>query len=251
MVVLLVVLALLVGGGGVFAYYAVSHRNQAVTPTSTRTATTPSPSIPTITATDPQQLYTQATAGTPVLNDPLNASNPNGWEAINSGNTCTFAANTLQVSAPAAKSGKTAIGVCLALAKNFGNFAYEVNSTIVQGNASGLVFRTDQFARSVYFFGVISDGEYILFTTTTSTSGQTNEKILAAGTSQAIHTGTNQSNLLTVIARGDMIDLYANKQYLNSVTDNTATSGLIGVWGENVEGGAVAVSFNSIKVWQL
>jgi hypothetical protein len=239
---LLVRLALLVGGGGVFAYFAISHRSQPPTSSS---------SIPTITATDPQQLYTQATAGTPTLNDPLNASNPNGWEAVDSGNTCEFGTHSLEMSAPATKAGQTTIGICLARATNFTNFAYEVNTTIVQGDTTGVVFRADQLSRSIYFFGVSFIGTYVLFTTTTSTAGQTSLKILAEGTSQAIHTGANQSNLLAVIARGSTIDLYANKQYLNGVTDNTAVSGLIGVFGQNIQGGAVDVLFSSIKVWQL
>jgi hypothetical protein len=60
-----------------------------------------------------------------------------------------------------------------------------------------------------------------------------------------------QSNLLTVIARGSTIYLYVNQQYLTSISDNTSSSGEIGVFGENTGGGHVDVAFSKIQVWKL
>ncbi len=247
-VVLLVVLALMVGAGGVFAYNAIAHRSTPPPqPTATSTRT-----IPTITTTDPQQIYTQATSGTPALNDPLNASNPNGWEGTNSSDKCEFTGRALEASTSSAASGQIPVAICVATATNFANFAYQVSTTISQGSATGIVFRTDPFARAEYLFGVGTTGTYALLTVTTDSTGKASSKVLSAGLSQAIHTGANQSNLLTVIARGSAIDLYANQQYLTSVTDNTATGGVLGVFGENTQaGGVVDVLFTSIKVWQL
>jgi hypothetical protein len=233
LVVLLIVLALLVGGGGVFAYYELTHRT-----------------APTITTNDPVQLYTQATSGAPALTDPLNSSNPNGWQPTGS-NTCTFSGNALHADATAAGSGQTTESICLATATNFGNFAYQVSTTISQGDITGLAFRTNALARGVYLYGISTNGAYVLVGGTVDTSGNTNFKILAGGTSQAIKTTTGQSNLLAVIARGSTIDLYVNQQYLTKVTDNTASGGVIGVFGEDTLGGAVDVTFTAIQVWQL
>jgi hypothetical protein len=254
MLVLLIVLALFIGGGGVFAFYSFSHRSSSSQPTtSSQTPAPPSPTrtTVTITATDPIQLYTQATSGQPTLVDPLNSSNPNGWQAVSSGGKCTFAGNTLKLSAQAARSGQSAVGICVALATNFSDFAYQVDTTIAQGDIAGVTFRTDPFAGAVYQFGIDNTGGYILYTLVTNVAGKTTLKILTEGVNSAIKTGANQLNVLTVIARGSVINLYANSQYLTTVTDSTVSGGEIGLFGENTQGGTVNVSYNSIKVWQL
>ncbi len=258
MIVLLVVLALLVGTGGVIAYVALAHRptQQTQTTTSTPTAaatltTTSAPTIPTITTSDPQQLYTQATSGTPALTDPLNSSNPNGWEAAPGYGNCTFSGNAMHISATQAISKETA-ALCLARSTNFGNFAYQVSTTISQGNATGIVFRAGLLqAVGVYIFIISSNGDYVLGSGQYSATSKGSFKLLAGGSSQAIKTGVNQSNLLTVIARGSTIYLYANQQYLASVNDSTSSIGWIGVFGENTLGGPVDVAYSDIQVWQL
>ena len=257
MIILLVVLVLLVGTGSVIAYNALAHRpaqqTQKATPTPT-TATTPTstsaPTIPTITTSDPQQLYTQATSGTPTLTDPLNSSNPNGWEAA-PGSSYTFSGNALHVSATQAISKQTT-AICVARSTNFSNFAYQVSTTISRGNITGVVFRAGLLqALGLYLFGISSNGAYVLISSQYSATSNVSAKILAGGSSQAIKTGANQSNLLTVIARGSTIYLYANQQYLARVNDSASSVGSIGVFGENTLGGPVDVAFSDIQVWQL
>ncbi len=234
MIVLLVVLALLVGTGSVIAYIALAHRP-----------------APTITTSDPQQLYTQATSGTPALTDPLSSSNPNGWEAAPGYGNCTFSGNAMHISATQAISKGTA-ALCVARSTNFGNFAYQVSTTISQGNATGVVFRAGLLqAVGVYIFIISSNGGYVLGSGQYSAASKGSFKLLAGGSSQAIKTGVNQSNLLTVIARGSTIYLYANQQYLASVNDSTSSIGWIGVFGENTLGGPVDVAYSDIQVWQL
>jgi hypothetical protein len=231
-IVLLIVLALLVVGGGVFAYFAI-------------------PRGTSITTNDPQQLYMQATSGAPTLTDPLNTSNPNGWQSTSSNTTCTFSGSALHADAPAAGSGHTTDALCVAPATNFNDFAYQVDMTVSQENVTGLVFRRDSSARVVYLFGISSAGTYILARVSVDTSGNPTVKLLAQGTSQAIQTTVDTTNLLTVIARGSRFDLYVNRQYLTNATDTTASGGEIGVFGEDTQGGAVDVVFTEIQVWQL
>jgi hypothetical protein len=258
MIVLLVVLALLVGTGSVIAYIALAHRpaqqTQTTTPIPTTAATlttTSAQTIPTITTSDPQQLYTQATSGTPTLTDPLNSSNPNGWESVPGGGNCTFSGNALHVSATQAISKETT-AICAASSTSFGNFAYRVSTTISQGNITGVVFRAGLLqVVGLYIFAITSNGIYELISGQKSAISNASFKILAGGSSQAIKTGANQANLLTVIARGNTIYLYANQQYLASVNDSTSSIGGIGVFGENTLGGPVDIAYSDIQVWQL
>jgi len=258
MIVLLVVLALLVGTGSVIAYNVLAHRpaqqTQTTTPTLTTAATlttTSAQTIPTITTSDPQQLYTQATSGTPALTDPLSSANPNGWEAVPGGGNCTFSGNALHISATQAISKQT-IAMCVASSTNFGNFAYQVSTTISQGNATGIAFRGASLqVVGLYLFAISSDGAYELISGQKSAISNASFKILAGGSSQVIKTGANQANLLTVIARGSTIYLYANRQYLASVNDSTSSIGGIGVFGENTLGGPVDIAYSDIQVWQL
>ena len=258
MIVLLVVLALLVGTGSVIAYIALAHRpaqqTQTTTPIPTTAATlttTSAQTVPTITTSDPQQLYTQATSGTPALTDPLSSANPNGWEAVPGYGNYTFSGNAMHISAAQVISKETA-AICVARSTNFGNFAYQVSTTISQGNITGVVFRVDSLqALGLYLFAISSDRVYLLGSGQYGATSKGSFKLLAGGSSQAIKTGVNQANLLTVIARGSTIYLYANQQYLASVNDSTSSIGWIGVFGENTLGGPVDVAFSAIQVWQL
>lgn len=258
MIVLLVVLALLVGTGSVIAYIALAHRpaqqTQTTTPIPTTAATlttTSAQTVPTITTSDPQQLYTQATSGTPALTDPLSSANPNGWEAVPGYGNYTFSGNAMHISATQVISKETA-AICVARSTNFGNFAYQVSTTISQGNITGVVFRVDSLqALGLYLFAISSDRVYLLGSGQYGATSKGSFKLLAGGSSQAIKTGVNQANLLTVIARGSTIYLYANQQYLASVNDSTSSIGWIGVFGENTLGGPVDVAFSAIQVWQL
>ena len=258
MIVLLVVLALLVGTGSVIAYIALAHRpaqqTQTTTPIPTTAATlttTSAQTVPTIATSDPQQLYTQATSGTPALTDPLSSANPNGWEAVPGYGNYTFSGNAMHISATQVISKETA-AICVARSTNFGNFAYQVSTTISQGNITGVVFRVDSLqALGLYLFAISSDRVYLLGSGQYGATSKGSFKLLAGGSSQAIKTGVNQANLLTVIARGSTIYLYANQQYLASVNDSTSSIGWIGVFGENTLGGPVDVAFSAIQVWQL
>jgi hypothetical protein len=53
--------------------------------------------------------------------------------------------------------------------------------------------------------------------------GGANAKLLAGGTSPAIHIGLGQPNLVAVIAIGNAIYLYINKQYFAGVSEFVMT----------------------------
>ena len=247
MIAVLVILTLLIVAVSGLTYYTLvilrpaQHQTKASARTPT-ISTTP-------TLTNPQALYTQATSGTLALNDPLSSQNPNGWEAIGGYGSCTFTGKALRASATHQVSTYT-VSLCLATSTSFVNFAYQARTTIIQGDASGLIFRADPLSSSLYYFMIEHYGYYILESVQRDNLPQGNVKVLVGATSAAINTGLNQPNLLTVIARSSTIYLYVNQQYLSSIVDSTSSSGAIGVFGENTKNGPVDVAFSEIQVWK-
>ncbi|MHB8595979.1 MAG: family 16 glycoside hydrolase [Ktedonobacteraceae bacterium] len=184
-----------------------------------------------------------------VLNDPLTA-NSNGFkwdEGISStGGGCTFSGQSYHVSQT--KSGY--FNYCIASNTNFSNFTYEVEMMVAQGDAGGLIFRANTSGQSpaFYYFRLNQDGTYYLFLYVDSTA--TNARTLAHGTATGFNTGLNQTNLVSVVAKGSTLALYVNKQQITSVTDSTFTSGQIGLAAEYING-STEVVYTNAKVWQL
>ncbi len=253
MIALLIILALLVvAAGSGLTYYMIAlrpaqHQAQATAVAPIILTKTPGNAQHTtsITATNPQDVYTQATSGTPALTDPLSPQNPNGWQAGKTGN-CTFTGNALHATASPTSSTAPAVR-CETRSTSFDNFAYQVRATIIQGDLIGLIFRDDPHGLGAYVFAIDSVGGYTLV----SADSQGKVKFLTAASSSVINTGLNQSNLLTVIARGSTIYLFINQQYLTSVSDSTSSVGWIGVVSGNARGGYVDVAFSGIQVWRL
>ncbi len=68
--------------------------------------------------------------------------------------------------------------------------------------------------------------------------------------STAIKAKLNQTYLLTVIARGNTINVYIDKQWVGSAEDNTASSGSIGLEVLD-QANFTEVVFRNVKVWTL
>ena len=196
------------------------------------------------TSTAQQNIYNQGTSGTPVFNDPLNGNNINGWDVARAslGGSCGFRAGTYHVIEP----NKNYYLTCLAESTNFSNFAFRVKMTIIQGDEGGLIFRADGAHSKFYSFGINRDGLFNLIVSKDDNPG----KSLLLGPDSAINTGLNQPNVLTVIARDSTIYLYINKQYVDTIQDNTYRSGQIGVYAA-YSTHYTDVAFNDAQVWQL
>lgn len=115
--------------------------------------------------------------------------------------------------------------------------------TIITGHSGGIIFRADGI-NSNYFFRIGQDGSYEL------DSYGAQQQTLKSGTSSAINTGLNQSNLIAVVANGSTIDLYVNLHHIDSVSDGTYTSGQVGVAAYSTSG-TTEVTFNNAMVWGL
>ncbi|MBV8822059.1 MAG: hypothetical protein JO123_04655, partial [Ktedonobacteraceae bacterium] len=187
----------------------------------------------------PQDIYTRATSGTPTLSDPLSGQDSNNWDQSSS---CAFTGGSYHVSVP--QNGF--FSLCYAHATNFSNFAYQVKMTILSGDGGGLIFRADN-AHSTLFV-VTSSGFYELMQIQGAPSDQGQGSI--SGLSSAINTGLNQTNVLTVIVRDSSIYLYVNSQYITSASDNSPTSGMIGLFAISVSH-ASEVAYSNAEVWAL
>jgi hypothetical protein len=180
------------------------------------------------------------------LLDPM-SDNSKGYDwdtGTFSNGSCTFSGGTYHVS-PAKTNF---FYLCAAKASNFSNFTFEVQMDIVQGDCGGIVFRADSTNGKFYFFDVCQDGSYRLYMYP-DYSGTTSKE-LAGGSSPAIKTGLNQSQLIAAVAQGSSITLYMNKQKVTSVTDSTFSQGQIGVVAD-AGNDLTEVVFSNARVWKL
>ncbi|MHB8599819.1 MAG: family 16 glycoside hydrolase [Ktedonobacteraceae bacterium] len=191
-------------------------------------------------AMSPQAIYHQATSGPPTLSDPMTGPYVHTW--WDQWASCFYAGGVYHVTAPQQNLGT----VCDDQGRTFSNFAFQVKMTILKGDMGGVVFRSTHENLQTYKFLIGTDDTYFL--NVSPYKGKC--KLLASGYSAAIQNGLPQSNTLTVIARGSSIYLYINGQAVTQVKDSTATSGMIGLFADNVAQ-ATDVVFRDVKVWQL
>jgi len=182
--------------------------------------------------------------GPPVLNDALRDNTQgNNWDtAAQEGSGCAFANGVYHstILQPGFFSP------CFAQNPSFSNFSYQVQMKIVKGDQGGICFRANTNNGAYYAFYINSNGTYDLETYNNGIS----TGILRKGSSSAIKTGLNQTNLIAVVANGNQIDLYVNMQLIDSVTDSMYSSGQIGVVAEDINN-PTDVAFNNAQVWTM
>jgi hypothetical protein len=196
------------------------------------------------TATARQAIYTQATQGTPAFNDSLAGPNVNNWDVgtNNNGESCAFTGGAYHIS----ETQQNYNFICLAEGTSFSNFAFQMRMTIIKGDGGGMLFRGNGTNDTDYEFLIQEDGTYDF----SVRLDKTHTRTLASGYSSIINTGLNQSNELTVVARGHSFYLYVNGQYLANASDSTYASGAIGLAATDVTK-ATEVAFQDARVWTL
>ena len=178
--------------------------------------------------------------GTLAINDPLtDNSQGNNWP--DDGKACTFTGGAYQI----AISQAGFVQDCLTQAKHFSDFSYQVQMTITQGDAGGVVFRVDDANNNYYYFRIDLSGNYEL----DNFDSNGGHKI-TGGTSSAIHGQLNQANIIGIVAQGGTIDAYINMQHVATFHDNKLVQGRVGVAAEDVNN-STTVSFSDAKVWIL
>jgi serine/threonine protein kinase len=236
---LLIGLALLVIGVSIASIFVWSHQRTVSIAHATATAQA------NVTATAVASQY--PFSNTLVLDDPLTNNNRgHNWmeNSSNSGGTCQFTGAAYHASET--QSGY--FNSCYAQNTQFSNFTYQVEMTIIQGDAGGIVFRANSANSNFYYLRLDSDGFYALRLYVDGTGATS--RLLKSGFSTEIALGPNETNLLAIVARNDTMDVYVNKQYLASVTDSTYSMGQIGVTAEDLTN-STEVVFSNAKVWKL
>ena len=186
--------------------------------------------------------------GTLTLNDPLQDNSQGyNWDTLNitGGGGCAFVQGAYHATMPQ----KGFFSPCFARNTDFSDFSYEVSMTIVNGDRGGICFRgqqdtTDSLTSSFYYFYINTDGSFTLETISGLLPGQ----ILKQGSSPAIKTGLNQTNIIAVVAIANSIKIYVNMVLIASVTDSTYMHGQIGVIAQDVNN-PTDVLFNNARVW--
>lgn len=192
-------------------------------------------------------LYTQATNGTPTVDDSLSDNTGKSkWEGTSTATLtgCAFLDDGYHVTE--AQQGK--FQPCFAQATNFDNLAYQVSITINKGYRAqaGILIRADTSANIYYFFHIGTDGSYAFDLYGTDNKAST----LTSGTSTAITTGLGQSNQVAIIAKGTTFYLFVNSQYIDFVSDKALSKGKIGVGVINVST-PVDATVSNAQVWKV
>jgi hypothetical protein len=220
--------------------YATATAQTGVTATSITQSTDA-----TATATTLESIFTQATSSTPALTDPLsdNTGN-NSWDETSGtvDGSCVFTGGDYH--ATEARLGY--IQPCFAESTNFSNFAYQVQMIFDKGNQAGIIFRATGSKDTFYFFHIGIDDSYALDLYKSAKQATA----LSHGFSSAITPGLTQANQIAVIAMKGQLLLYANQQYITSITDNTLTSGTIGVAVQDSTN-PTEVEFSNAQVWNV
>jgi len=230
------------GAATATAQAAITAQAATATAQVNATATTYAAATATAATANPYPSYMSG-QGTLALYDPLNQATPR-WEMYSNkafGGTCAFANGVYQISETKAHNN-----FLCNLATHYGNFAVEVQMTILQGDCGGIAFRNDGSNGKVYSFKVCSDGSYDLYVYRDNNTSST----LITNTSSAILTGANRLNTIGVVANGSTIELYANQTKLTSITDTTYASGEIGLIASDITN-ATRVNYSNIRVWIL
>lgn len=263
MLILLSMLVLLMlAGTGIIYYFSVPYPAQkraqatATAQTQANTAATATAQVihnenATATAqaqatlTVQQNIYTQATNGNPAISDALAKNSPLQWNEYDTSSNggCVFTAGTYHVK----EYARGYFQPCFAQAGNFSNFTLQVQMTILSGEYGGIIFRADNQNSKFYLLQIGTNNSYQLFKYI-SNNGDNASTLLTSYSS--IIKGQNQPNLLTLIARGNQLTLFVNKQYIDTVSDNAYKAGMIGLvaYDKSVFS---EVAFSNLQLWKL
>lgn len=169
----------------------------------------------------------------PLLIDSLSQQDKNQWGTYSDsgGYSCSFQDQSYVVSAANGGNGY----YCVSGVLNYGDAAIQVDVTLTDGMLGGLVFR-GQYVNNIaefYFFYVTTDGQFGMDMYKASTDSPVDSSTLIGLTPNDAITGAGQRNQLMVIMKGPKLMLFDNSTFLAQISDNTYTSGFVGVEAVN------------------
>ena len=140
-----------------------------------------------------------------------------------------------------------------AAGQTFSDSIYEVEAMPVEGpldNGYGLLFRANPEAGDFYLFKISADG-YVWIGRYRGGAEETTIVNQHWFESAAVQQGLNVTNKLSVRAEAGNMIFYVNGQEVGRVTDNTFTSGDIGLLVQTLGGAPVRVEFDNLSVREL
>jgi serine/threonine protein kinase len=175
---------------------------------------------------------------TVALDDSLTSSS-SSWSSSAS---CQFSSTGYQISVQQASTFQYCLN-----SGQFGEMAYQVTTSITQGDCAGLVFRYID-NNNFLFFKVCQNGQYNL-----GDYVNNNEKDIGFHANSAIKQGVNQQNVIAVTVQGDTINLYVNGKNIDSVTTSILTSrtfskGEIGLLADDISN-PTSVIYSKALLW--
>jgi hypothetical protein len=189
-------------------------------------------------ALTPEQLYSWATSGPPLIDDPLNKPEGTVWfHTQTKTRSCDFAGGAYHI-----RHLKAGDFGCSAPSSYLHDLAFQVQITFIKGTVGGIIFRNS--SQRAYFFYITPTGYYGL--AALGKDGQ----ILIQANNPSLVKGYNQTNQITAIARGDQIYLYINNKLVGQTTNSLSSEGQLGLRAED-ENDSFDVAFSNVKVWRL
>ena len=221
---------------------AIARTNTKVTATAHANATAQTHATAIVVSQD-NLIYTHGTSGNPYLTSFNGQDTDKQWK---SDSACVLHADdTYHVMSTSNGQYK----LCMANNTNFRNFAYQVDMSIINGDAGGLIFGWNG-ANRFYRFSLNIKGTYELFVCQPDTCSDTsndNGQQLRIGSLKDV----NNTNTLTVIAIDKNIYLYINGVFKDEVNNaNVDQIGEIGVYASS-DTQPTEVTFSNLKVWKL
>ncbi len=133
------------------------------------------------------------------------------------------------------------------------DFAAETEARAIEGSWAeyGLLFRVggEQNARTYYLFGITTDGTYHVWT---KVNGQWSEVDVVSDTESAAIVKGKGSNKIGVIVDGNQIELYINRQLVETIWDDTIKEqGGIGLYVGTGDNDLARVSFYKLAVMEV
>ena len=261
-IIVIVLVLLILAGSGIIYYLSVPYpaqlHAQATATVQTRlhnqaTATAQSihndnataTAVAQATFTAQQNIYNQATLGSPAITDSMAQNGNLRWDEYDSSNSggCVYAGGAYHVKELQSGYFQT----CFAQASNLSNFTLQVQMTILSGDYGGIVFRSNPSSPKFYLLQFNTDGAYDLYAYVSNNGNEA--KSLLANVTSAMK-GLNQSNLITLIARGSQLTIFVNNQYVDAVSNSSFTTGQIGLVAY-YKSNSTEVSYSNLQIWKL
>lgn len=184
------------------------------------------------------------TTGTIALVDPLNGSSTANWGPFSdakNGGACQYTNGAYHVS----ENQTNRFEYCYK-GVSFGNFAFEAQMRIIQGDCGGFTFRININANQLYRLEICQNGNYDLY----AFNNGTNNALISPQSSALIHQGLNATNTVAIVANGNSISIFVNHNQISNINDSRFSTGFIGMMASEYTN-ATDVAYTNARLWML